>query len=130
LDLNSIDSMIDFHEERPATGLTILGIMGAVGKLSPKESSAVFVRVISHTDLPAIVGLSAAGMAPMQAVNPSPTICLMPICRWSATKASRDLAWQFANTFWPGAVRSSTKPCVNQAQSSAPLAEIDTLMAR
>ena len=33
LDLNSIDSMVDFYVEKGASGLTILGIMGEAGKL-------------------------------------------------------------------------------------------------
>jgi 4-hydroxy-tetrahydrodipicolinate synthase len=68
LDLNSIDSMVDFYVEKGATGLTILGIMGEAGKLSAAESETVIKRVIARTDLPVIVGVSAAGLAPMQAL--------------------------------------------------------------
>jgi 4-hydroxy-tetrahydrodipicolinate synthase len=68
LDLSSVDSMVDFYVEKGATGLTILGIMGEAGKLSAAESGDVIKRVIARTDLPVIVGVSAAGFAPMQAL--------------------------------------------------------------
>lgn len=69
LDLTSVDRMVDFYVERGATGLTILGIMGEAGKLSASESEAVIKRVIARTSLPIIVGVSAAGFAPMQALS-------------------------------------------------------------
>lgn len=68
LDLQSVDRMVDFYVEKNATGLTILGIMGEAGKLSAQESADVVTRVIARTDLPVIVGVSAAGFAPMQAL--------------------------------------------------------------
>jgi 4-hydroxy-tetrahydrodipicolinate synthase len=68
LDLESTDRMVDFYVEKGATGLTILGIMGEAGKLSAAESEAVINRVIARTDLPIIVGVSAAGFAPMHAL--------------------------------------------------------------
>jgi 4-hydroxy-tetrahydrodipicolinate synthase len=45
LDLASLDSMVDFYEEKGATGLTILGMMGEAGKLSAEESVTVVDRV-------------------------------------------------------------------------------------
>ncbi len=68
LDLDSVDRMTDFYAEKGATGLTILGIMGEAGKLSAAESEAVIRRVIARTGLPVIVGVSAPGLAPMQAL--------------------------------------------------------------
>ena len=68
LDLQSVDRMVNFYVEKNATGLTILGIMGEAGKLSAQESADVVTRVIARTDLPVIVGVSAAGFAPMQAL--------------------------------------------------------------
>ncbi|MEJ6387983.1 dihydrodipicolinate synthase family protein [Gymnodinialimonas ulvae] len=62
LDLDSIDTMVDFYAERGATGLTILGIMGEAGELSGNESEAVIARVIARTDLPVVVGVSAPQM--------------------------------------------------------------------
>ncbi len=71
LDLESVDSMVDFYVEKGATGLTILGIMGEAGKLSSEESHAVVKRVIARTDLPVIVGVSSPGFAAMQALASS-----------------------------------------------------------
>ncbi len=68
LDLDSVDRMTDFYAEKGATGLTILGIMGEAGKLSAAESEAVIRRVTARTGLPVIVGVSAPGLAPMQAL--------------------------------------------------------------
>lgn len=69
LDLDSIDTMVDFYAAKGATGLTILGMMGEAGKLSAAESEAVIDRVIAKTDLPVIVGVSAPGLASIQALS-------------------------------------------------------------
>lgn len=69
LDLGSLDTMVDFYAAKGATGLTILGIMGEAGKLSAAESEAVITRVIARTDLPVIVGVSAPGLATIQALS-------------------------------------------------------------
>ena len=69
LDLPSIDTMVDFYEERGATGLTILGMMGEAGKLSTAESETVIARVIARTNLPVIVGVSAPGLAAIAALS-------------------------------------------------------------
>jgi len=68
LDLDSIDSMVDFYLEKGATGLTILGMMGEAGKLSSDEAVTVVNRVVARTDVPVVVGVSAAGFAPMQSL--------------------------------------------------------------
>lgn len=68
LDLDSIDTMVDFYLEKGATGLTILGMMGEAGKLSSDEAVTVVKRVVARTDVPVVVGVSAAGFAPMQAL--------------------------------------------------------------
>lgn len=59
LDLDSIDTMVDFYADKGATGLTILGIMGEAGELTAKESEAVIARVTARTDLPVVVGVSS-----------------------------------------------------------------------
>ena len=69
LDLDSVDSMVSFYEEKGATGLTILGIMGEAGKLTASESAAVIERVVARTDLPVVVGVSSAGLAAMGALS-------------------------------------------------------------
>ncbi len=62
LDLESIDTMVDFYVEKGATGLTILGIMGEAGELSTEESQAMIERVTARTDLPVVVGVSSPRM--------------------------------------------------------------------
>jgi len=68
LDLDSLDSMVAFYEEKGATGLTILGMMGEAGKLSDKESSIVIDRVIARATVPVVVGVSAPGLAAIKAM--------------------------------------------------------------
>jgi 4-hydroxy-tetrahydrodipicolinate synthase len=68
LDLDSVDRMTDFYLEKGATGLTLLGIMGEAGKLTPEESLAVVRRVTARTSVPVVVGVSAPGFAAMQAL--------------------------------------------------------------
>jgi len=69
LDLDSIDRMTEFYAARGATGLTVLGIMGEAEKLAANEATALVRRVVKRTDLPVIVGVSAPGLAPMQALS-------------------------------------------------------------
>ena len=71
LDEDSIDSMVSFYEERGATGLTILGIMGEAGKLSSEESVRVVSRVTARAHVPVIVGVSAPGLAAIEALAKS-----------------------------------------------------------
>jgi hypothetical protein len=68
LDLASIDSMVDFYEEKGATGLTILGMMGEAGKLSAEESVEVVARVTARASVPVVVGVSAPGLAAIGAL--------------------------------------------------------------
>ena len=68
LDEDSLDRLIDFYVEKGATGLTILGIMGEAGKLSAAESEIVIRRTVARAGVPVIVGVSAAGLAPMKAL--------------------------------------------------------------
>lgn len=75
LDLQSIDTMVEFYEARGATGLTILGIMGEAGKLSTAESETVIARVTERTNLPVIVGVSASGLAPVAALSATAMDC-------------------------------------------------------
>ncbi|MBY4891348.1 dihydrodipicolinate synthase family protein [Rhodobacteraceae bacterium N5(2021)] len=69
LDLDSIDTMVDFYANTGATGITILGIMGEAGKLSAAESEAVIHRVAARTRMPVIVGVSAPGLSAIQALS-------------------------------------------------------------
>jgi 4-hydroxy-tetrahydrodipicolinate synthase len=68
LDLASADRMVDFYLERGADGLTLLGIMGEAPKLSAEESRTFLARALARMAgrVPAIVGVSAPGLAPMK----------------------------------------------------------------
>ena len=68
LDLDSLDRVTDFYLEKGATGLTILGMMGEAGKLSAEEAMQVVSRVVARAGVPVVVGVSAAGLAPMGAL--------------------------------------------------------------
>ena len=68
LDRDSLPRMVEFYEERGATGLTILGIMGEAGKLSAEESAAVVEDVCRAAKVPVVVGISAPGFAAMEAL--------------------------------------------------------------
>ncbi|AHM04601.1 Dihydrodipicolinate synthase [Roseibacterium elongatum DSM 19469] len=68
LDEASIDSMVAFYEDKGATGLTILGMMGEAGKLSAEESVTVVRRVIARASVPIVVGVSAPGLAAIRAL--------------------------------------------------------------
>ena len=68
LDLDSVDSMVDFYESVGVTGLTVLGQLGEAPKLTAEESRTVVERVLKRLDgrLPVVVGVSAPGLAPMR----------------------------------------------------------------
>ena len=70
LDLPSVDRMVDFYLERGADGLTLLGIMGEAPKLGAEESRAFLRRALARIGgrVPAIVGVSAPGLAPMREI--------------------------------------------------------------
>jgi 4-hydroxy-tetrahydrodipicolinate synthase len=68
VDAASVDRMTDFYIECGADGLTILGIMGEAPKLDQEEALAVIRQVVTRTDLPVIVGVSAPGFAAMRSL--------------------------------------------------------------
>jgi len=63
LDLSSTDSMIDFYLGSQADGLTVLGMMGEAGKLSPEESTRFLNQVLARVAgrVPVVVGVSSTG---------------------------------------------------------------------
>lgn len=67
LDLQSIDSMVDFYEGAGVTGITVLGQLGEAPKLTAEESRQVVERLLKRLNgrLPVVVGVSAPGLAPM-----------------------------------------------------------------
>jgi 4-hydroxy-tetrahydrodipicolinate synthase len=68
VDWDSVDRMVDFYEEKGATGLTILGQLGEAPKLTAEESRGIAKRVIDRVAgrLPIVVGVTAPGLAPMR----------------------------------------------------------------
>lgn len=97
IDLDSIDRMVDFYEERGATGLTILGMMGEAGKLSTAESEAVIDRVIAGTELPVVVGVTAPGLAQIRALAETAmdrgAAGVMVAPPWTLRSDARILGW-------------------------------------
>ena len=71
VDWDSVDRMVDFYEEKGATGLTILGQLGEAPKLTAEESRRIARRVIDRTRLPVVVGVTAPGLAPMRELSDS-----------------------------------------------------------
>lgn len=67
LDLESVDSMVDFYEAAGVSGITVLGQLGEAPKLTSAESSLVVERMLKRLNgrLPVVVGVSAPGLAPM-----------------------------------------------------------------
>lgn len=66
VDLDSIDTLVDFYCRHGADGLTVLGVAGEAPKLSPAESLAVARRFIERAaGRPVIVGVSSPGLASM-----------------------------------------------------------------
>jgi len=68
VDTASVDRMTDFYVECGATGLTILGIMGEAPKLDQEEALGITRQVVTRTQVPVIVGVSAPGFAAMRSL--------------------------------------------------------------
>lgn len=68
LDLDSTDTLMDFYLQRRVDGITILGIMGEAPKLTGAEARTFIRRVMMRVGdrVPVVVGVSAAGFAPMR----------------------------------------------------------------
>jgi len=64
LDLDSIDSLVDFYLEHGADGFTVLGVAGEAAKLTPQEAEQVAERFIRRArGEPVIVGVSNPSLA-------------------------------------------------------------------
>ncbi|MBD1554609.1 dihydrodipicolinate synthase family protein [Pseudomonas typographi] len=64
VDLNSIDSLVEFYRQHGASGFTVLGVSGEAGKLTSAEAQQVAQRYIERAgDLPVIVGVSNPSLA-------------------------------------------------------------------
>ena len=67
IDLESIDSLVDFYIRCGAQGITILGVMGEFQKLSESETLEVSQRFIKRAAgrVPIVVGVSNPGTFPL-----------------------------------------------------------------
>lgn len=64
IDLNSVDTLVDFYLGHCADGMTVLGVAGEAGKLSAEEASSVAQRFIRRAQgKPVIVGVSNPSIA-------------------------------------------------------------------
>lgn len=67
IDLDSVDTLVDFYLQHGADGLTVLGVAGEAGKLNPEEASAVAGRFIRRAQgKPVIVGVSSPSIAQLR----------------------------------------------------------------
>ncbi len=73
LDLASTDRMVDFCLEQGVTGLTVLGIMGEVPKLTAEEACIFVKQVLARVagQVPVVVGVSSPGYAAMRELTAS-----------------------------------------------------------
>ncbi|SDV47237.1 dihydrodipicolinate synthase family protein [Chitinasiproducens palmae] len=64
VDLDSIDTLVDFYVEHGADGFTVLGVSGEAGKLDQREALQVAERFIKRAgQRPVVVGVSNASLA-------------------------------------------------------------------
>lgn len=67
VDLPSVDTLVDFYLEHGADGLTVLGVAGEAGKLTPSEAKAVAERFIRRAQgKPVVVGVSSSSVAQLR----------------------------------------------------------------
>lgn len=70
VDLESIDSLVDFYLRHGADGLTVLGVAGEAGKLTPEEAVAVAQRYVRRAQgKPVIVGVSNPSLAQLRELS-------------------------------------------------------------
>lgn len=64
VDLDSIDTLVDFYRQHGANGFTVLGVSGEAGKLSAEEARQVARRYIQRAgELPVVIGVSNPSLA-------------------------------------------------------------------
>lgn len=70
IDLESLDSALDFYIEQGVHGITLLGMMGEANKLTDEESAVVVRRGLAHVAgrVPVVVGASNASLTSMKAL--------------------------------------------------------------
>ena len=64
VDLDSIDTLVEFYRQHGANGFTVLGVSGEAGKLNADEARQVAQRYIKAAgDLPVVIGVSNPSLA-------------------------------------------------------------------
>jgi 4-hydroxy-tetrahydrodipicolinate synthase len=67
VDLQSVDTLVDFYLEHGANGLTVLGVAGEAGKLTSSEAIDVAGRFIRRAKgAPVVVGVSSSSVAQLR----------------------------------------------------------------
>ena len=70
LDLDSLDSLIDFYLRHGVDGFTVLGVAGEANKLTHEEALTVATRYIQRSDgKPVIVGVSNSSLAQLTEIT-------------------------------------------------------------
>ncbi len=70
VDLDSIDTLVDFYRQHGAQGFTVLGVSGEAGKLSTEEARQIAQRYIKCADdLPVVIGVSNPSLAQLSAFS-------------------------------------------------------------
>lgn len=70
VDLDSIDTLVDFYRQHGASGFTVLGVSGEAGKLSAEEARQVAQRYIKCAgELPVVIGVSNPSLAQLSAFS-------------------------------------------------------------
>lgn len=62
VDTKALARQARHYESIGATGLTVLGVFGEAARLSPAERRMVVETVVSATELPLVIGISALGL--------------------------------------------------------------------
>ncbi|MEQ3552623.1 dihydrodipicolinate synthase family protein [Pseudonocardia nematodicida] len=70
VDHASIETLVEFYRRSGVDGITVLGLLGEVAKLTDQESREVVRRFVSTAgDLPVVVGVSAPGFRQMAGLS-------------------------------------------------------------
>jgi 4-hydroxy-tetrahydrodipicolinate synthase len=70
LDLDSLDSLIDFYLRHGVDGFTVLGVAGEANKLTHEEALTVATRYIQRSDgKPVVVGVSNSSLAQLTEIT-------------------------------------------------------------
>jgi len=71
VDMDSVDSLVEFYIQEGVHGMTVLGVMGEAPKLTDSEQTALLKRYLERVDgrVPVIVGVSNPGIDNLAALS-------------------------------------------------------------